>query len=180
MAMTKEYVFRTLKEEHLWKEGESDTFKVMINGNPWVITLRREESIYEPFRFSLTGKHIGTNETWSRRYVQMEKAFLHILNNFNENVNVKDKYKHIEEWLFKKSTQPATLKNTAVKVLNFVDADNGSIMDTFVFDKSADLNEIESRVKEVFEEEGNPYCDIVRELYGHLLINTVERTEVDW
>ena len=177
--MNREYVFRTLKEEHLWKEGESDTFKVTINGNPWVITLRREESIYEPYRFSLKGKHIGTNETWSRRYVQMEKAFLHILNNFNENANVKDKYKHIEEWLFdKKPTR--MVENHTVKVLNFIDADNGSIMDTFVFDKSADLTEIENKVKEVFEEEGNPYCDIVRDLYGHLLVNTEERAEVDW
>lgn len=69
-----------------------------------------------------------------------------------------------------------------VKVLNFLDYDYGNIMDTFVFAEDADLEEIKQTVNKVFqEEEGDrPYCDIVCELYGHLMFNVVEREEIDW
>jgi hypothetical protein len=29
----------------------------------------------------------------------MEKAFLHILNHFNENANIRDRYKDVWQWL---------------------------------------------------------------------------------
>ena len=69
-----------------------------------------------------------------------------------------------------------------VKVLNFLDYDYGNIMDTFVFTEDADIEEIRKTVEKVFqEEEGDrPYCDIVNELYGHLMLNVIEREEVDW
>ena len=54
---------------------------------------------YSPFIFSLEGKRIGTDETWGRRYTSLEKAILHILNDFNENINIKNKYTNIEEYL---------------------------------------------------------------------------------
>ena len=44
LEMTKEYVMRTLREEHLWKVGESDTFEVMLS-QKWEFTLRKEEEI---------------------------------------------------------------------------------------------------------------------------------------
>lgn len=69
------------------------------NENIWNLTLRREEKKYSPFIFSLEGKRIGTDETWGRRYTSLEKAILHILNDFNENINIKNKYTNIEEYL---------------------------------------------------------------------------------
>lgn len=98
--MTKGYVFHTLREEHLWKTGEEDTFEVTLS-QKWEFTLKREEELYIPYKYSLTGRKIGTNETWSRRYISMEAAFLHIVNDLNENVMVKDKYDSIEDWLLK-------------------------------------------------------------------------------
>lgn len=98
--MTREYVLRTLLEEHLWKVGESDTFEVVLSSK-WVFTLRREEEIYSPFRYSLEGRKVGTSETWSRRYYDMKGAFLHIVNNLNENANIRNRYSCIEDWILK-------------------------------------------------------------------------------
>jgi len=96
--LTKKYIEITLQEERLWKVGESDTFKF----GEWKLTLRREENIYKPFKYSLEGMKRNTNGTvssWSRRYISMEKAFLHILNRFNENANIRDNYNSIEEFI---------------------------------------------------------------------------------
>ena len=98
LEMTKEYVMQTLREEHLWKVGESDTFEVMLS-QKWEFTLRKEEEIYAPYKYALNGRKLGTHETWSRRYRSMDAAFLHIVNRLNENANIKDRYKSIEEWL---------------------------------------------------------------------------------
>lgn len=69
-----------------------------------------------------------------------------------------------------------------VKILNFLDYDYGTVMDTFVFTEEADIKEIAKTVNNVFqEEEGErPYCDIVTELYGHLMFNVIEREEINW
>lgn len=96
--MTKSYVHRTLIEEHLWKSGEEDTFEVTLS-QKWEFTLKREEEQYLPYKYSLTGRKIGTHEMRSRRYRSMDTAFLHIVNHLNENVMVKDKYDSIEDWL---------------------------------------------------------------------------------
>ena len=98
--MTRKYVLQTLREECLWKPGEADTFEVMLY-QKWEFTLRREDEKYLPNKYSLTGKKIGTCETWSRRYISMEKAFLHIVNGLNENPMIKNKYNHIEDWLLR-------------------------------------------------------------------------------
>lgn len=100
--MTKEYVLQTLREEHLWKVGESDTFEVELSPK-WEFTLRKEEETYAPFKYSLTGRKIGTHETWGRRYTSMEEAFLHIDNHLNENANIKNRYNSIEDWLLERS-----------------------------------------------------------------------------
>lgn len=69
-----------------------------------------------------------------------------------------------------------------VKVLNFLDYDYGTLMDTFVFTEDADIEEIIKTVEDVFHKEcgDRPYCEIVNELYGHLMLNVVERQEFDW
>lgn len=96
--MTKEYVLQTLKEENFWKAGESDTFCFILS-QMWKFTLQREEDTYLPLKYSLRGEKVGTCETWGRRYVSMEAAFLHIINHLNENANIQNRYKNIEEWL---------------------------------------------------------------------------------
>lgn len=100
MLMTREFVINTLKKEHLWEVGKTDTFEVELS-QKWQFTLRREEDIYAPYKYALNGMKIGTHETWSRRYRSMEEAFLHIVNHLNENANLKNKYNYIEEWLLK-------------------------------------------------------------------------------
>lgn len=93
--MTNEYVAYTLEEERLWKEKESDTFQF----EDWTITLTKEEKIYYPFTYSISATHENGQSTWSRRYTSMERAFLHILNNFNENGNIKNRYNSIDEYI---------------------------------------------------------------------------------
>lgn len=92
--LNKEYITRTLEEEALWKEGEEDTFKY----GDWKITLRKEEKIYGPFTFSIHGEKDNSNETKSRRYKSIEDAFLHVLNGFNENANIKNRYKTLSNF----------------------------------------------------------------------------------
>ena len=69
-----------------------------------------------------------------------------------------------------------------VKVLNFIDYDYGNVMDTFVFTEEADIEEIKRTVEKVFhKEEGQrPYCDIVNELYGNLMLDVIEEDKVNW
>lgn len=93
MKLNKEYIIRTLEEEKLWEEGEADTFEY----GDWELTLRKEEKNYSPFIFSLNGKKKNSLESWGRRYKDMEEVFLHVLNRFNENANVKNRYKTLAD-----------------------------------------------------------------------------------
>lgn len=97
MKLSKEYILNNLAREDLWTPGSKGTFTY----GHWLITLKREDDRYGPYKFAIEAqKEIPsralTYETKSRRYVSMEKAFLHILNHFNENANIKDKYDHID------------------------------------------------------------------------------------
>jgi len=69
-----------------------------------------------------------------------------------------------------------------VKVLNFLDYDNGNIMDTYVFTEDADIEEIKQTVEKVFQEEDGqrPYCDIINELYRNVMFDIIERQEFNW
>lgn len=101
MKLNKDYVKMTLSEERLWKAGESDTFTY----ENWKLTLRKEEEIYKPFLYSVRGENKKTGSTWSSRYVSMESAFLHILNEFNENANIRNNYNSIEEYFNDKDVE---------------------------------------------------------------------------
>lgn len=97
-------LLRLLREEHLMKPGESDSFAIRINGRVWEMTLKRESEDYLPFKYSLKGRCteptiVGTHATWGRRYKTMDAALLHCFNAFNENANVRDRYNSIEEVL---------------------------------------------------------------------------------
>ena len=105
--MTKVFVARTLGSEPMWKPGDEVTFEFTYRyyGNKWRMTLRREPSQYEPFKYALEGTkllHDGRpteyTATHSRRYPTMERAFLHLLNHMNDNVNIRNKYKSLEQW----------------------------------------------------------------------------------
>ena len=93
MAFDKEYISRTLAEERLWKPGESSAFTF----NGWELKLEREDDSYAPYLFHVTGKRLGTKDTKNRRYTSMEQAFLHIFNEFNENVAIKNRYASLSE-----------------------------------------------------------------------------------
>jgi predicted transcriptional regulator YdeE len=69
-----------------------------------------------------------------------------------------------------------------VKVLNFLDYDNGNLMDTFVFTEDADIEEIRETVERIFqEEEGQrPYCDIINERYKNVMFDVFSREEIYW
>ena len=70
--------------------------KVLADTNNTAI-LKKEEDIYKPLKFSLAGKKEGTHETIGRRYVNVEKALLHMFNNFNENACIRNRYNNLEE-----------------------------------------------------------------------------------
>lgn len=99
-VLNKKFIKQLLERKNDFKTGEKVNFIYKNdNENIWNLTLRREEKKYSPFIFSLEGKRIGKDETWGRRYTSLEKAILHILNDFNENINIKNKYTNIEEYL---------------------------------------------------------------------------------
>lgn len=93
--MNKNFIIDILKSSRSWKEGQIITFR----HENWELILRKEEAIYNPFTFSISGKKCNSNETISRRYINAESALLHVLNDFNENSNVKNKYQSFEEAL---------------------------------------------------------------------------------
>lgn len=99
--LTKTYIETLLKEERLWKEGEADNFQY----KNWILTLSKENKEYFPFKYIIEGKKIGTNETWCRRYMSMYRALLHIVNDFNENINIKDNYGNLSEYIYPVGTR---------------------------------------------------------------------------
>lgn len=97
------FVRRLLDEEHLMKPRESDSFRLRLHFD-WFATLRREdERLYAPSKYAVKAYCLDNAQTFGRRYTSLEKALLHCLNGFNENANVPDRYKSIEEYLSKHS-----------------------------------------------------------------------------
>ncbi len=97
--LTKSFVVRCLLNENNWKPGDALSFTYQN----YELTLKRENNIYAPYIFAVNGKgHFPTHDTQiGRRYQSMERAFLHILNHFNENVNIRDKYITLDQWFDK-------------------------------------------------------------------------------
>ena len=93
--MNKVFIIETIKSSKTWNGTE----RIVFRHNNWNLILRKEESIYNPFTFSVSGNKEGTHETISRRYTSVEDAFLHILNGFNENAQIKDKYSSLNDAL---------------------------------------------------------------------------------
>lgn len=84
-----------------WRIGESINFEY----GDWELTITREPKMYAPFLFAVEGQKpangYGTRQTIGRRYYTLERALLHIMNNFNENVAIKDRYVSIDDALDK-------------------------------------------------------------------------------
>lgn len=101
--LNKELITKLINNENDFNIGDQKSFLYKNSyDNIWEITIREEEKIYEPFKIALEGRKIGTNETWSRRYIGIKEAILHIINNFNENASIKNKYNRIEDYLEEK------------------------------------------------------------------------------
>ena len=90
MELTKRLILELLKNEKLMNPGECVEFTF----KDWTLILRKEEHIYDPCNFSIMGDH-KNGASWHRRYIGMEKALLHVLNHFNENANMKNRYKSL-------------------------------------------------------------------------------------
>ena len=94
-------VRRLLDEEHLMKNGESDSFRLQLHFG-WYVTLRKENRPHvAPFKYVIEAYCLDNIQQFSRRYVSMEKALLHCLNGFNENASIPNDYKSIQEYLSK-------------------------------------------------------------------------------
>ena len=93
--MNKAFIIETINSSKTWNGTE----RIVFRHNNWNLILRKEDSIYNPFTFSVSGNKEGTHETISRRYISVENAFLHILNGFNENATIKNKYDSLDEAL---------------------------------------------------------------------------------
>ena len=91
--MNKAFIIETINSSKTWNESE----RIVFRHNNWNLILRKEESIYSPFIFSVSGNKEGTRETISRRYTNVENAFVHILNGFNENAQIKYKYSSLND-----------------------------------------------------------------------------------
>ena len=91
---------KLIERKNNFKTGEKVEFSYKNdNGNVWNLILIREDEKYLPFLFALEGKKVGTNQTWERRYTSIEDAILHIVNNFNENANIKNRYSDLQEYI---------------------------------------------------------------------------------
>lgn len=98
-------VRRLLDEERLMKNGESDGFRLQLDFE-WYVELRKEDRPrIVPFKYAVEAYCLDNIQSFSRRYVSMEKALLHCLNGFNDNAALPDRYESIQDYLSKHPEQ---------------------------------------------------------------------------
>ena len=106
--LSRVFVARTLGSEPLWHVGHEVKFQFTFGNcnSTWELTLRREEDKYAPFSYALHGRQLTFDgktpeypASWSQRYTSMERAFLHVLNHGNDNANIPNRYKSLDQWL---------------------------------------------------------------------------------
>lgn len=99
------FIRRLLDEEHLMKNGESDGFRLQLTFG-WYVVLRKEDRPQvAPFKYAIEAYCLDNIQSFSRRYVSMEKALLHCLNGFNENAAIPNRYEFIQDYLSKHPQQ---------------------------------------------------------------------------
>lgn len=99
--MNKEFVLNTIQASKTWEAGQCLSFRHTICGNEWDLIIRKEENIYFPYTISVSGRKVGSPETMRRRYTDAETAFMHIMNDFNENANIKNRFGTLDSALEK-------------------------------------------------------------------------------
>lgn len=97
MEFTKENVAYCIENEGYLKEGDKIVFDCPLHGNLWRFSLKREDSPSGKYKYALDGDG-GEYGMWRRRYRTIEDAFLHVLNNLNENSNIKNRYDRVRQW----------------------------------------------------------------------------------
>lgn len=97
--LDKALIQRLLDEERLWKNGETDSFKLKL-AFTWFVTIRKET--IDVFRYTINAFCLDHGMTFDRRYRTLESAILHCLNGFNENVSITDKYQSLNQYLSEK------------------------------------------------------------------------------
>lgn len=148
-VLDKALVRRLLDEERLMKVREADGFKLPFTP-PWYAELRREGAD----RYTINASHLDNAQIYIRSYVSMQDALLHCLNGFNENADVPDRYRSIEEYL----ADPA-VPECKGKVAKLVTV---SLMTRVIVDQNASDTDILDAAREKFIEK------IKTELSEHL------------
>lgn len=94
--MTPGFVVKALAKN--MESGDMLKFGYEYDSNSrWRFALTKVDC--EPYTVSLTGRKMGTHETWSRRYLTVEAALLHVANRLNENSAIKNPYSSMDEWM---------------------------------------------------------------------------------
>lgn len=79
------------------KAGESDSFTIQLFFL-WYVRIRREPENLAPFKYALEACCLDNVQTFSRRYITLEKALLHCLNGFNENAVIPNRYQSLQNY----------------------------------------------------------------------------------
>lgn len=92
---------KLLDKEKFMKKGETISFKLQLFFL-WHVTIEKEnDTRYKPFRYMTDARCLDNMQSFGRRYITLETALLHCLNGFNENANIADRYRSIDEYMFR-------------------------------------------------------------------------------
>lgn len=94
-----------LNKEKGMKKGGTENFKLQLTFL-WYVTIKKEDDpIYKPFKYIMDAHCLDNIQSFVRRYTALENALLHCLNEFNENANIPDRYRSINEYISKLDKQ---------------------------------------------------------------------------
>jgi hypothetical protein len=103
---SKRFVLDMLLKEHEFKEGDTFLFTAphAAKGDTWTFRVQKGEKPFnygydqhDRFRVWATSESHGT--TGGGVYDNLEEFFLDLLNNFNRNVAIKNRYSDLRDWL---------------------------------------------------------------------------------
>lgn len=90
---------KLLDEEKLMEKGETRSFKLQLFFLWHVTILKEDDSRYEPFKYIVDALCLDNIQAFGRRYVTLEAALLHCLNEFNENARMLNRYRSTSEYI---------------------------------------------------------------------------------
>lgn len=94
--LDKKLIQQYLDEDRLMKKGETCCFLIHLFFD-WHVTLTKEKD--GDFHYVIEAHCIDCPQVFKRMYLTMDEALLHCVNSFNENENVPDKYKTLQEYI---------------------------------------------------------------------------------